>query len=191
MRAAYLLFNDLTLLDFIGFYDPMSRLQSQGHLPDFTWHTCAMTPTVKDHFGLEIRVDKVRPDLAGYDLLFVPGGFGTRQLQYDQAFLTWLQTGASVPLKTSVCTGSLLLGAAGFLTERSATTHFNAYEGLVPYCKEVVRKEVIVEDSSVITAGAVASSLELGLYLCDKLVGPNKTERIRKSMAYRSTSFNG
>ncbi len=184
MKAAYILFNGITFLDFIGVYDPLSRLQSQGHLPGFSWDTCAITPSVSDSFGLEMKVDKVRPDLSGYDLLIVPGGFGTRALQKDSGFVNWLQTAADVPLKTSVCTGALLLGAAGFLQGYRATTHFNEYDGLTPYCKEVVRKE-LVDDGAVITAGAVASSLTLGLYLCEKFVGPEKTEMVRKSMAYR------
>ncbi len=183
MKAAFVLFNGITLLDFIGVYDPLSRLQSQGHLPDFSWDTCAFTPTITDSFGLRVEVDKVTPDLSGYDLLIVPGGFGTRTLQDDLAFMSWLQTAADVPLKTSVCTGALLLGEAGFLKGHRATTHFNEYDALEGYCKEVVREE-LVDDGAVVTAGAVASSLTLGLYLCEKFVGKEKTETIRKSMAY-------
>jgi cyclohexyl-isocyanide hydratase len=183
MKAAYILFNDITLLDFIGIYDPLSRLQSQKHLPGFSWDTCAFTATVTDSFGLEMKADKVRPDLSGYDLIIVPGGFGTRQLQENPEFMSWLKTAASVPLKTSICTGALLLGAAGFLEGHRATTHFNEYEALEPYCKEVIREE-LVDDGAVITAGAVASSLILGVYLCEKFVGAEKTAAIRKSMAY-------
>lgn len=183
MRLAYLLYNDVTLLDFIGFYDPVSRLQSQGHLPDFTWDTCAMTPSVKDSFGLEIKVDLVQPNLGDYDIIYLPGGFGSRPLQGDEKFLSWLKTAAPVPLKTSVCTGSLLLGAAGFLEGLRATTHFNEYAVLAPYCKEVI-EERIVDEGSIITAGAVATSLDLGLYLCEKLIGAEKTAVIRKSMDY-------
>jgi len=183
MKAAYILYNDITLLDFIGVYDPLSRLQSQGHLPDFSWDTCALTPIINDAFGLGVEVDKVSPNLRGYDLLIVPGGFGTRMLKDNPAFISWLQTAADIPLKISVCTGSLLLGAAGFLEGQRATTHFNEYDALAPYCKEVVREE-LVDDGAVITAGAVASSLTLGLYLCEKFVGREKTEAVRRSMAY-------
>ncbi|WP_020567039.1 DJ-1/PfpI family protein [Neolewinella persica] len=186
MKAAYILYDNLTLLDFIGFYDPLSRLQSQGHLPGFTWDLCGISPQVHDNFGLKIVMDRVLPDLSDYDLIFVPGGFGTRELQHDPTFMNWLRTAAPVPLKTSVCTGALLLGAAGFLNGRKATTHFNEYPALRPYCGEVVEKEVIVEDDGIITAGAVASSLPLGLYLCNKFVGPERTEQIRKSMAFNA-----
>lgn len=183
MKVAYILFNDITLLDFIGVYDPLSRLQSQGHLPNFSWDTCALTPTITDSFGLGIEVDETCPNLSVYDLIVVPGGFGTRILKDNPAFINWLQTAADVPLKTSVCTGALLLGAAGFLKGHRATTHFNEYDALSPYCREVIREE-LVDDGEVITAGAVASSLTLGLYLCEKFVGPEKTKAVRKSMAF-------
>jgi transcriptional regulator GlxA family with amidase domain len=183
MKAAYILYDDITLLDFIGVYDPISRLQSQGHLPDFSWDTCALTPTITDSFGLRLEVDQVCPNLIGYDLLIIPGGFGTRMLKDNPTFINWLQTAAEVPLKTSVCTGALLLGAAGFLEGHRATTHFNEYDVLAPYCAEVVR-EGLVDDGAVITAGAVASSLTLGIYLCEKFVGKEKTAAVRRSMAY-------
>ncbi len=188
MRLAYLLFDGITLLDFVGIYDPLSRLQAQGHLPDFSWHTCAMTPVVHDGFGLALNVDRVQPDLGEYDTICVPGGFGTRALQHDPNFLAWLATAGPVALKTSVCTGSLLLGAAGFLKGHRATTHLGEYAALAPYCKEVVRAR-IVDDGAVITAGAVASALDLGLYLCAKWAGPEAAERIRQSMDYGVTGF--
>ncbi|MFT7121122.1 MAG: cyclohexyl-isocyanide hydratase [Neolewinella sp.] len=183
MKIAYILFDNITLLDFIGIYDPVSRLKSQGHLPELSWDLCAITPTINDSFGLETTVDLVLPNLSAYDMIIVPGGFGTRELQADKNFTDWLATAKAVPKKVSICTGSLLLGSAGFLTGHRATTHFNEYANLVPYCKEVV-KERIVDDGEVITAGAVASSLDLGLYLCRQLVGAEKTEVVRKSMDY-------
>ena len=184
MSIAYLLFDGITLLDFIGVYDPVCRLKSRSHLPDLTWDLCALTPRIRDSFGLEMAVDKVRPDLAGYDMIIVPGGFGTRALQHDPAFTDWLRTAAPVSRKVSVCTGSLLLGAAGFLAGRRATTHFGEYDALAGYCGTVVR-ERIVTDGPVTTAGAVASSLDLGLNLCAELAGEAAAEDIRRSMNYR------
>ena len=183
MRIAYILFDDLTLLDFIGIYDPLSRIKSQKHLSDFEWDLCALKPSIKDSFGLEVAIDKVKPDLSSYDMIIIPGGFGTRSLQSDLEFVQWIEGAQKVPYKVSICTGSLLLGAAGLLTDKTATTHFNEYEALKQYGCQVVPQR-IVDDANVITAGAVASSLDLGLYLCEKLVGPEKAEEIRKSMDY-------
>lgn len=183
MKLAFVLFDGLTMLDLIGFYDPMTRLKSMSYLPDFTWTFCNHKGSdhVVDLHGLKISCD-VSNDLSSYDILFVPGGLGTRTLLEDQSFLEWLKTADQVPLKTSVCTGSLLLGAAGFLKDRLATTHFDLYEELEPYCQQVL-KEDIVEDTGVITAGAVATSLKLGLHICGKLAGTKAKREIAKRMA--------
>jgi cyclohexyl-isocyanide hydratase len=109
---------------------------------------------------------------------------GTRKLQFDNQFIDWIKTASAAPYKISVCTGSLLLGAAGYLKEKNATTNYQEYEALRPYCKEVLADR-IVDDSNVITAGAVSASLDLGLYLCRKWAGPVAETQTRKRMDYR------
>ena len=183
MHLAYIIFDGITLLDFIGIYDPISRLKSQDYLPDLEWDVCAYSETAKDHFGLEVRPTKIGQSLAGYDAIIVPGGYGTRQLQSDSDFISWIQTAQEVPLKISICTGSLILGAAGFLTGKKATTHYREYDALKPYCNTVVTDRIVV-DGDVITAGAVSSSIDLGLYLCEKWAGEASAAEIRKRMAY-------
>ena len=92
------------------------------------------------------------PDLSGYDLIFVPGGLSAQNVTDDPVFVAWLQTASAAAYKVSVCTGALLLGAAGFLAGKRATTHPSAYAELKPYCREVVHSR-IVRDGHVITAG--------------------------------------
>lgn len=183
MKIAYILFDGITLLDFIGIYDPISRLQSQKHLPELSWDLCGMQASIKDSFGLTIQVDQVQPDLSSYDMLIVPGGFGTRRLQKHPDFLSWMATAKDVAYKVSICTGSLLLGAAGFLQDKHATTHFNEYENLEGFAKKV-HKNRIVKDGKTITAGAVASSLDLGLFICELLTDAETKEFVRKTMDY-------
>jgi transcriptional regulator GlxA family with amidase domain len=183
MRITYILFDGITWLDFIGAYHPISQLQKLGFLPDLTWQTAAMTPTIVDDFGLKMTVDAVMSDLSEVDLIIVPGGWGTRPLRYDDAFLNWLKTAEKVPIKCAVCTGALLLGAAGFLKNKRITTNYQAIDLARPYCREVV-DERIVEDDGIITAGAVASSIDLGLYICKKLAGFDVAETIRLKMDY-------
>lgn len=113
MRLAFILFDQMTSLDLIGFYDPVTRLQSMGFMPELQYHFCARSEEIRDDRGLVYRVDQGNNDLSGYDMLFVPGGMGTRSLMHDEAFIDWLKTAQPVPYKVSVCTGSLLLGAAG------------------------------------------------------------------------------
>ena len=179
MKIAFIVFDGITMLDFIGVYDPISRLRSIQFLPDLQWDICSNKPEVKDHFNFIIKADKVSNDLSGYDVVIVPGGSGTRVLMKDKKFLDWLATAAPVPLKCSVCTGSLLLGAAGFLQNKKVTTHFGEYNTLQQYGCTVVR-EKIVDDGDIISAGAVSASLQLGFYLARKWCGPEAEQSIRK-----------
>jgi len=121
-------------------------------------------------------------------MIIIPGGYGTRKLQFDKEFIEWIKTAKNAEYKISICTGSLLLGAADFLRDRIATTHYNEYETLKKHCK-TVSKNRIVDDCNTITAGAVASSVDLGLYICEKLIGQSNTEEIRKSMDYFPSQF--
>lgn len=183
MKIAYIIYNGITWLDFIGIYDPVSRLKSMGFIHDLTWDICAFSENVSDNFGLKMKPDKVKNDLSSYDVIIVPGGFSAIDLQTDPDFINWIKSASAVQSKISVCSGSLILGAAGFLKDKKATTHFDAYEYLKNHCNQVV-KERIVEDGNIITAGAVSSSLDLGLYLCNKWAGQEATKAIQKSMDY-------
>jgi len=183
MKSAFIIFDDMTSLDFIGFYDPVTRLKSMKIVQDFEWHVCATTRYVVDDRGLRIEAEVINEHLDSYDMLFVPGGFGTRKLQHDGSFIDWLKGAESVPLKVSVCTGALLLGAAGFLRGRRATTHPTAYEELEPYCAEVVRERV-VDEGDIITARGVSSAIDMGLHLVERLAGADARDRIAAQMDY-------
>lgn len=183
MKAAFVVFDRMTSLDFIGFYDPVTRLKSMKILPDFTWRICASAPSVVDDRGLRMEADEVFPRLDSFDLLFVPGGFGTRSLQHDRRFIDWLRGAAPARLKVSVCTGALLLGAAGFLAGRRATTHPLALAELAPYCAEVVRDRV-VDEGDLVTAGGVASSIDAGLHVVEKLAGADARASVAAQMDY-------
>lgn len=186
MRIAYILYDNFTLFDFAGVYDPVSRLRPLGFIPNLEWDLCAMEDTVMDGYKLAMYIDKIRPNLSTYDVIIVPGGLGVRALLKEKPFIQWLQTAASVPLKASTGSGSLLLGSAGFLRDKRATTHFDQYEHLSPFCQQV-EKNRIVDDSGVITAGAVSASIDLGLYLCEKLAGKEAREVVRQRMDYHSS----
>jgi transcriptional regulator GlxA family with amidase domain len=183
MKAALVIFDRMTSLDFVGFYDPVSRLKSMKIMDDFDWRICAMTQHVVDDRGLRLEAEAVGGSLSSYDMLFVPGGFGTRSLQHDGSFLDWLKTARSAPLKVSVCTGALLLGAAGFLQGRRATTHPSAYQALEPYCSRVVQERV-VDEGDVITARGVSSAIDMGLHLVQRLAGADARDRVAAQMDY-------
>ncbi len=183
MKVAFVIFDGLTALDFVGFHDPITRLKTMDYMPDLEWKVCARTESVRDGAGLEIRADEVGEPLGGYDLVFIPGGYGTRRLKDDEEFIGWIRTAAACRWKVSVCTGSLILGAAGFLQGKSATTHPAAHDLLESITKSAVR-ERIVEDGEVITGGGVATSIDLGLYLCEKFAGAEARSAIQAQMDY-------
>jgi transcriptional regulator GlxA family with amidase domain len=182
MRVAFILFDGLTTLDFVGIYDPVTRLKTMGFIPELSWELCAPTPEVRDDRGLRLAATQVGGTLAGFDVLIAPGGFGTRALREDAAFLDWLRTAQGVALKASVCTGALLHGAAGFLQGRRATTHPNAYDLLRPYCAQVVTDARVVDEGPVVTARGVTAAIDLGLHLCKRLAGVEAAARIRTQM---------
>src|SRR6185503_16189297 len=78
MKAAFVVFDRITSLDFIGFYDPVTRLKSMNIFGQFEWRVCALSSQVVDDRGLRIQADAIGEPLSAYDMLFVPGGFGTR-----------------------------------------------------------------------------------------------------------------
>lgn len=183
MKIAFIIYEGMTALDFIGAYDPITRLKTMGFLKDLEWEICSFSQEVKDSNGLRFIPTSVGESLKDYDIVIVPGGFGSRQLMNDIDFIQWLRTAEPCKLKISVCTGALLLGVAGFLKGKKATTHPDAFKELKRFCSEVVNKR-IVDEGDVITARGVTSSIDLGLYLCEKLAGGKAKEKIRKQMDY-------
>lgn len=187
MKIALILFEGLTFLDFVGFYDVITRLKEvepkSEFFGDFSWDLCGLTEEVSDGTGLRIKVDRIKPDFSNYDMIFIPGGLGTRELKDNKEFIDWIKGARNVKYKVSVCTGSLILGAAGFLRNKKATTHPLAYDLLEPYCEEVIRTR-IVKDLNTITGGGVSTSIDLGLYVAEQLVGKKEMQKIREKMDY-------
>jgi transcriptional regulator GlxA family with amidase domain len=185
-RIAFLVFPRLTLLDFVGGYDALRRVALMKVDADVRHRIIGTEPEIVDESGLAIRTDSVYEDLDSFDLLYVPGGVGTRALMHDARLLEYLRSwGPRRPL-ASVCTGALLLGAAGYLRGLRATTHYRAFELLRPYCREVVTDQRVVDEGRVVTAGGVASALDLGLYLVEKYWGAEARGTIAAQMEYRA-----
>lgn len=187
LKAAFVIFDGMTALDFVGVYDPLGRLRTMGFLPEFEWSVCALTDVVRDDRGLRFLPDRIGETLAGFDLLIIPGGQIVRELQNDASFIHWLQTATDAPMKASVCTGSLLLGSAGFLDGTAATTHWSALEDLGRYTTDV-RSDRVVDTGSVITAGGVTAGIDLGLHLVERLAGRQARIQLARQMDYPGDS---
>jgi len=129
MKAAFVVFDRMTSLDFIGFYDPVTRLKSMKIMDDFEWRICSTIQHVVDDRGLRIEADAVAEPLNSYDMLFVPGGFGTRNLQHDRRFVDWLKTAGSARLKVSVYRYAPALSFSGrqVFFEAGARPHIRAH----------------------------------------------------------------
>lgn len=178
-RIAFLVFPRLTLLDFVGVYDVLRR--APGALP----RVVGTMPEVTDESGVTLRTDGVYEDLKPFDLLVVPGGFGTRPLLEDDRCIDYLASWGTVRPLASVCTGALLIGKAGHLAGKRATTHHNSFDLLAPFCREVVRDARVVDEGRVVTAAGVTSAIDLGLHLVAKHWDAATRARIAEQIEYR------
>ncbi|OXM84793.1 DJ-1/PfpI family protein [Paenibacillus rigui] len=183
MKMAFVLFDGMTSMDLAGFYEAITWLAILKSRENVSWTFCADKAIVTDDRGLTMKADKVLPNLGEFDLVFLPGGFSTRKLRFDDAFMEWVRTAESVQYKVSVCTGALLWGAAGFLEGKKATTNSSAYDLLAPYCTEVVKARV-VRDGNVITGGGVTASIDLGLYMVEWLTNTDTVLQVQQKLEY-------
>ncbi|ODT88784.1 DJ-1/PfpI family protein [Phenylobacterium sp. SCN 70-31] len=118
------------------------------------------------------------------DVLCIPGGFGTTAAIHDEAFMAQIRRlGAGATYLTSVCTGSLILGAAGFLRGRRAATHW-AWRGELPAFGATVGEERVVRDGNVITGGGVTAGIDFALVLLEELAGRDYAEAIQLGLEY-------
>jgi transcriptional regulator GlxA family with amidase domain len=183
VKIAFVVYDNLTLLDFAGAYDPLTRLKIMGFVPDLTYDICARGENIRSVEGARLAVDRIGPDLSEYDYVIIPGGDGIQQLMKDPVFLKWIAVASERTTVAALCGGSLLLGAAGMLKGKRATTHPQLARFLKHFAGEVL-PDRIVDEGSIITAGGVTSSIDLGLYLCGKIAGPEVQGKIRAQMDY-------
>lgn len=169
MRIAIPLFPRLTALDGIGPYEVLQRL------PDATVtfvgeERGAVIRTENGFLGLQ--VDASLDELPDPDVIVVPGGIGTRALGPDHPITRWVRAAhPTTRFTTSVCTGSLVLGAAGLLDGLTATTHWSVVEALRAHGATPVPERVVEHlDRRIITAAGVSAGIDMALRLAELLV---------------------
>lgn len=182
-RFAVVGFAGMTLLDLVGVLDPLVRIARSGMDPTASVEVVALTDEPWRGAGATFSAARVRPSLADIDVLVVAGGPETRTLERDEAAIAWLRTFPETRLAASVCTGALLLGAAGRLRGKRATTHRASLDALARFGATAVTERV-VRDGMVVTAGGVTSSIDLGLWLVGWLYGPEARANIAARMEY-------
>ena len=183
MEIAFIIYDRMTTLDFIGAYDPITRLKTMGFINDFHYDVCSNKNKIVSVEGLEIIPDKILNNLGEYDFIVAPGGEGVKNIVHDGEFIEWIKTAQDKSIITSVCGGSIILGLAGLLKDKKATTHPMLMEDLKKFTSKVTDKR-IVEDGNIITARGVTSPIDLGLFLCEKIAGKEIREKIQKQMDY-------
>jgi cyclohexyl-isocyanide hydratase len=174
-----LIFPRLTQLDFTGPFEVMHRIP--GAKVHVIWKD--LEPVRADS-GLQFLPDTRIDDCPQLDVMVVPGGVGQMELMADVGVLGFLAAqAASAKYVTSVCTGSLLLGAAGLLTGYDATTHW-AYTDLLPlFGARFVRKRIVV-DRNRVTAGGVTAGIDFGLRIAAELAGDETAKAIQLGLEY-------
>jgi len=182
MKIAIFLFDGVTALDAVGPYESLARIAHTEVI--FVAKTPGLVRT-GDGF-LALHADAGIDDVAEADILIMPGGHvrGFRAAMADTDLHAWIRRIDTVSRWTcSVCTGALILAAAGLLSERKASTHWRAKGGL-PRFGAIYSAARVTIDGKYISSAGVSAGIDMGLYLCGEVVGREVAEAIELSMHY-------
>ncbi|HWE58938.1 MAG TPA: DJ-1/PfpI family protein [Solirubrobacteraceae bacterium] len=180
MDIAIPIFDQITALDAIGPYEVLSRIPGAR----VTFVAKQPGPKRTENGMLALVADRSLDELTDPDVIVVPGGFGTRPLARDEELLAWLRHAHEHSTwTTSVCTGALLLAAAGILNGLRATTHWLQYDLLRPYGVTPV-DERIVREGKIITAAGVSAGIDMALMLAAEIAGPELAQGIQLGIEY-------
>lgn len=187
-RIGILLFKDAEELDALGPWEVLSTWTH--HFPDDGYEVLSISPSgglVQCAKGLVVQAQYSVADTPPLDVLLYPGGQGVRSHLRDETQLDWIRRQRdSVPLLTSVCTGSLVYAAAGLLAHRSATTHWASLDALaaIDPTIDVRREERFVDDGDIVTAAGVSAGIDMALHLIVRLAGPDRAREVRRYIQY-------
>jgi cyclohexyl-isocyanide hydratase len=178
-NIGFVIFPNLTQLDFTG------PLQVLSRVPDSATHIVAKTRNpVPSDCGLSLVPTRTFQDCPSLDLICVPGGAGVHEAMRDAETVGFVRNMAEgARYVTSVCTGAFVLGAAGLLRGRRATTHW-AYTDLLPLVGATHEPARVVWDGPVITAGGVTSGIDFALRIVARLAGEDVARSIQLGIEY-------
>jgi cyclohexyl-isocyanide hydratase len=178
LEVAIFVYPGVTLLDFVG---PLTALSIASRVELVAR---ALDPVASDSCGIAVVPTATLESVADVDILLVPGGMGTADVLEDESMLRAIERiGARAKYVTSVCSGSLILAAAGLLRGYRATTHWSAYETLAAFGVDVGRERVVV-DRNRITGGGVTAGIDFGLTLLAHLRGERLARMSQLAMEY-------
>lgn len=179
LRSGMLVFPNLTQLDLTGPYEVLARLP--GTETRLLWKS--LDPVRSEH-GLTILPDTTLADCPPLDLVLVPGGAGINPLLEEQEVLAFLRhAAAGARYVVGVCTGSLVLGAAGLLRGKRAGTHWMSRDLLRAFGAEPVAERVVV-DGNLFTGGGVTAGIDVALAIAAEIAGRATAEAIQLAIEY-------
>ena len=180
MDIVCLLFDGITALDIVGPYEVLQRLPEAN----VTFVAREAGEVRTDNKFLALVADATLDATKRADVLVVPGGFATRALESDTALLEWIRAiDATSTWTTSVCTGSMLLAAAGLLEGKEATSHWASLERLRDYGAIPTGRRV-VEQGKIVTAAGVSSGIDMALTLAARVAGDEYAQCIQLGIEY-------
>jgi transcriptional regulator GlxA family with amidase domain len=180
MQVAYLLYDRFTALDITGPHDVFNSVP--GNESVFVAEEAG--PVRNESDTLSLVADTSLEEVTSPDIVVVPGGFGNRILLEHEPLHEWIRTVHETSTwTTSVCTGSLLLAAAGLLDGVPATTHWLARDLLAELGAKAVPDRV-VEHGKIITAAGVSSGIDMALHLVKRINGPEVAQAVQLGIEY-------
>ncbi len=180
MDIVILAFDGITALDAVGPYEVLSRLP--GAKVRWVGKEAGVVKT--DNGMLSLVTEASIDDVPKADVLVVPGGYGTRALEKDEAVLAWVRAvHETTTWTTSVCTGSIVLAAAGLLDGKQATTHWSMMEHLAGYGVTPV-SERVVEQGKIVMAAGVSAGIDMALTLTARAFGEDLARAIQLGIEY-------
>ncbi len=192
-RVGILVFPDVEVLDFCGPFEVFSvtRLDETRRREDpspfeVKLVAASRAPVVATG-GLRVLADYTLDECPRLDVLVVPGGWGTRRGIEDPRLLAWIaERGGQVPLLTSVCTGAMLLGHAGLLAGRRATTHWRSLDWMRESFPDVtVEYDLhVVEDGNVLTSAGISAGIDMALRVVARIHGEAIARATARQMEY-------
>jgi cyclohexyl-isocyanide hydratase len=179
MHIAFLPFPGMTQLDMTGPAQFLSRMP--GARVDYVWKSLDPVPT---DAGFSIVPTATFADVPAPDILCVPGGVGVSLVMEDAEAMAWLrQAGSTAKWVTSVCTGSLILGAAGLLQGYQATSHWAWHHLLRQFGAESIRARTVI-DRNRVTGGGVTAGIDFALTLIAEIAGPDVAQTLQLAFEY-------
>lgn len=179
MIISFLFYEGMTTLDIIGPHEVLARLPGAE-----VKRVAKQAGKIRAGFGLELVAEYSLSQIHKTDILVVPGSSQATSLCHEPEILAWIQEiHPSTIWTTSVCTGSLILGAAGILKDKQATSHWAVLDRLNHWGAEP-KSQRVVEDGKIITAAGVSAGIDMALLLAAKVSGDTVAETLQLGIEY-------